>query len=512
VAEPKRDEIVALRELPPVPPVVWPERLSQTLARYLNRCPYSAYLYVATGGSAPTLEMDRGTLAHAGLALMMAWQLQGRVPAGFDETPGAAGDEALSALTAEIVRQAAEENPRLWLSHEQKDVARLCVFHGAIGLDVKAEHVAGIERKFLLELDCGWTVSGIIDLASMPGDTLGQVDDYKTSLHVPPEQEWDWFQTKLYAAMLMFGRPHVGDEHCARCEGSGEPAADLSGARCPDCRGRGKIEVFGDPIGSHLREVLGRELYPRHDPRKRADGTLAHVCRREGGQPKPWTRLELQELVIDLNDAGDRLSEMLTTWKFPARFGTKACGECPAEELCPIPRGYRRFAGHIRTREEAGEAWAWADRMKSKVAATEKEVKAWADRTAASLTLGETTWEHQISEVTALKKARGRADWDGFRSALELAEAAGEPIAPVLEEYIRVSNRSEFKKVKKGAGAGDERGVPGAAASGEGQGAAGAGGVGAGGSGDARAGGDQAAGARDIEAERDEKYGDTLPE
>jgi hypothetical protein len=503
MSEPKRDEKVALRELPPVPPVVWPERLSQTLARYLNRCPRAAYLYVATGGSAPTLEMDRGTLAHAGNALLMVRMLQHGEMVG-------QGDEALSAFTAEIVREAGEANPHLWVSHEQRDIARLAVFHTAIGLDVDPAHVAGIERKFVLELDCGWTVSGIIDLASMPTDTRGQVDDYKTSLHVPAVDEWDWFQCKLYAAMLVFGRP-VERVPCPQI--AARRTGEVCGSTCGQCRGRGWVEEVAErPIGGHLREVLGREIFPRHDPRNRADGKLAHVCLRDGaGEPRAWTRMELQELVIDLNDMGERLSEMLTTWKFPARYGTKACNECPAESLCPIPRGYRRFAGHIQTHEEAGEAWAWAQRVKALAAITEREVKAWADVSASSLTVGETTWEHQLTEQTALRKRSGRADWDGFRAALELERAGGEPVA--LDEWIKTGNVSTFKKVKAGA---DKKGRDVERGSGAGDGRRDAGVAGGGSAGDRAGGsghgGDPGAAAGDVEARRDAQWGDSLPE
>lgn len=494
--EPKRDERIALRDLPPVPPVVWPERLSQTLARHLNRCPRAGYLYVATGGGAPTLEMDRGTLAHEALALMMAKRLDPDQRGGYDETPAAHLEEALSADTAELVREAGERRPELWVSHEQRDIARLAVFHAALGLDVEPESVAGIERKFVLELDCGWAVSGIIDLASMPSDTGGQVDDYKTSLHVPAVDEWDSFQCKLYAAFLVFGRP-VERVPCPKCNtGRAEEFYAEHTRGCPNgCRGRGWVEEIAErPIGGHLREVTGRELYPRHDPRRRSDGKLAHVG-------KTWTRLELQELVIDLNDMGDRLSEMLTTWKFPARYGTKACNECPAESLCPIPRGYRRFAGHVQTEDEAGEAWAWAQRMKALVAQTEGEVKTWADVNAADLTVGETTWRHQLTEQKALKKRAGRADWDGFAEALELERGGGEKVD--LAVWVKTGNVSSFKKVKaEKEGAGAERGVR--AADGD--------------AGGARVAGDSgpvrksARSAEDVEADRDERWGADLPE
>lgn len=436
MSEPKRDERIGLRELPPVAPVKWPERLSMTLVRFLNRCPRSAYLYVATQGAAPTLEMDRGTLTHAALARMMVeWMQHG------EERYAGAGDEELSSLTAELVRDVGRENPHLWVSHEQRDIARLCVFHAAIGMDVKPDSVAGIERKFVLELPgCGWTLSGIIDVASMPeGEEWGgQVDDYKTAFM--PQGEWDSFQCKLYAAFLVFGRP-VDRVECPEeaCQ-LGLPGAD----RCETCKGRGYVEEVAEkPIGGHLQKVRGRELYPRHDPRKRLKKDLAY-------NEQVWTRLELQELILDLEDTGARLNEMLESWKFPARYGTKACNECPAEVLCPIPRGYRRFAGHVQTMPQAQEAWSWAQRMKGLVGVTEKEVREFAAVNAVALEVGDEVWEYTVTEQRKLRQAGGRSDWEGLQAAITAAIEEGEPFR--VEDWIKTSNVSGFKKRRASSG------------------------------------------------------------
>lgn len=439
MSEPKRDERVALRELPPVAPVRWPERLSMTLARHLNRCPRAAYLYVATGGSAPTLEMDRGTLTHAALARMMVeWMAPDA-----EERYGGAHDEELSSMTAELVRDVGRQNPHLWVSHEQRDIARLCVFHAAIGLDVRPDDVVGIERKFVLELDCGWTISGIVDLASMPEgqEWGGQVDDYKTSFM--PQGEWDSFQTKMYAAMLVFGRP-VEREACDVCGGGGVRREIEGAPPCDRCRGRGYLEVVAEkPVGGHLQKVRGRELYPRHDPRKRLKTDLAY-------NERTWTRLELQELILDMEDTGERLSEMLETWKFPARYGTKACNECPAEALCPIPRGYRRFAGHVQTLEQAREAWSWAQRMKGLTSITEKEVREFAAVNAVAIEVGDEVWEHTLTEQRKLRQAGGRSDWDGLQAAIEAAIEEGAPFK--IEDWIRTSNVPGFKKRRVSSG------------------------------------------------------------
>jgi hypothetical protein len=470
-------ERVALRKLPPVEPVRWPERLSQTLARWMNRCPRAGYLYVKTGGGAPTHMMDRGTLFHEGALRLMVDLLQHG-----EEKWGSAGDEHLSAMTAEIVAEVARERPDLVVSHEEKDVARMCLYHLAMALDANPEHVAGLERKFVLELACGWTISGIVDLALMPDPNVGKVRDYKTQLHVPPANEWDYFQAKLYACLLVWGKP-VDTEPCPMCGGPGKPifreAGPLAASLpCRTCGDRGKVETFGTPIGGHLGIVTGEEVYPRHDPRKRADKKLPYNSR-------TWTRLELQELLQDLDALGEALSGRLESWDFPARFGSW-CSECPAENECPIPRQYRRFAGHITTREEAEEAWAWAERISARVEVTRKEVKSFAALKGTEIRMGDLVWEHALGEPRRkMKMRRGRTDWEGFEEALDGALERGEEFK--LDEWAPVSRGSStFKKTKRPLVAkGDDDGNRD-----EGR-------------------RDESA---DVEQRRDDKWGDTLPE
>jgi hypothetical protein len=289
-------------------------------------------------------------------------------------------------------------------------------------------------------------------LALIPDPNAGEVQDYKTQLYVPPASEWDPFQAKLYACLLVWGKP-VERVVCGDCEGTGvlpgEPDVDTGG--CPACgghftkRGRGYEEEFGTPIGGHLGIVTGRELYPRHDPRKRADGKLPYNA-------KTWTRLELQEMVMDLEALGEALSERLQTWDFPARSDPSWCGMCPAENECPIPRQYRRFAGHITSREEAEEAWAWAERISARVKATRKEVQNYAAIAGTEIAHGDFVWEWTLGEPSRrLRTTGGRSDWSGFEQAIADALNHGEPFD--LNEWAPVQRgQSTFKKRKESKG------------------------------------------------------------
>jgi hypothetical protein len=434
VTDPGASERVALRKLPPVEPVRWPERLSQTLAHWLDDCPRAGYLYVKTGGGAPTHQMDRGTLYHESVRRLMVDLIQQG-----EERWGSASDEHLSAMTAEIVAEVSREHPELVVSHAERDIARMCLYHSALGMDANPEHVAGIERKFVLELDCGWSISGIIDLALMPDPNVGKVLDWKTQLHVPPASEWDPFQAKLYACLLVWGKP-VEKVPCT-IVAHRTPLTPDSFKDCPSCRGTGLMEEFGTPIGGHLGIVTGEEVYPRHDPRKRADKKLPYNSR-------TWTRLELQEMVQDLNALGEALSGRLETWDFPARYGSW-CSRCPAENECPIPRQYRRFAGHITTRAEAEEAWAWAERISVRVSATRDEVKNFAALKGTEIRMGDLVWEHSLGEPRRkMRMRRGRTDWEGFEEALDGALERGEEFT--LDEWAPVSRgSSNFKKSKR---------------------------------------------------------------
>jgi hypothetical protein len=442
------DDKIRLRELPPVAPIEWPERLSQTLAQWLDKCPRAGYLYVKQGGGMATQEMDRGSLYHAGAARLMADSVLG------NEQLRAGTDEAVSMWTATTLDAVAREHPEFVLSHEQWDVARSCLYHTALGLDVEPASVTGIEQKFLLELpESGWNVSGIIDLCAEPDVGEGEVHDYKTQLYVPSATEWSPFQTKLYATALAFGYP-VEARPCSDCapgavvEVAGDPAV-VAPDGCPTCGGRGRVEVPLDPIGGHLTRVRGRELYPRRIMGGR-DGTPWRLPSNE----QTWTRLELQEFLHDLDRNGERLNERLLSWDFPARSDPSWCPRCPSENECPIPRRFRRFAGHIQTREEAEEAWAWAQRVKEKVAQTEREVKKFAADWEVTIRQGDVEWAHEPTATRSLKTGADRkAAWPELQARIDLAVETGETFKLEEEGLLLTKRGNAFKKRPVGADA-----------------------------------------------------------
>lgn len=392
-------ERLNLRDLPPVEPVDPPERLSQTLARLFDRCKRSAYLYMKHGGGTPSHDLDRGTAAHMFAERLMRTLIEQEEPSLYapaeGEDPVSAARQVAS-MTAAMVDEIAAEHPELTLPAFEWDAVRQMAYHLAVGLDVDPRNVVGIEQKFVLDLECGWTLSGKVDLASIDGD-FGYVDDWKTSFHVPPQGDFEKsIQVKLYAVLLMFGQPVTK---------------------------RPKGEERHPPLGDGLQFVRGRELYPRYltdDLRLRERYSV-------------FSRQQLVDFRLnDLERIGRDLSAALESWKFPAVPGSH-CSECPCEPECPLPADLRRHAGEINSEEQAVEALAWAERTSDRVNATRKEVRNFA-KSHGPLRVGDLIfeWRPESSWVT---------DWPGLEEHVVECAVFGRPLDLPAFRKERVSTK-----------------------------------------------------------------------
>ena len=384
-----------------------PTRLSQTLLRTTDNCPRAGYLYLKTKGGPSSAPMSRGSAFHK-FAERMVVELVTRgekslfAPAQGEESPEALQSAAqdVASLTQAMVESVFEDHPEYVMPAAERDNVRVMAYHLGVAFDVDPQTVVGVERMFSLDVG-DWTVVGKVDLASLPSPTVGQVDDYKTSLHVPSQEEHEKsFQAKLYALLLMYGTPEDGE-----------------------------------PMGRHLTHVRGRMIYPRAKPRE-TDKGLRLVQR-----TATWSRGQLDEFRLDLEALGRRITAGLDTGDWPAQAGSH-CSECPAPRECPIPVALRNHQGTVTSADEAAVRWEWVLRAKAEVKAVETEVKAWA-KEHDGVQVGDVVWSWQTSESRRLRSVGGRSDWDGLEAAVERAVRYGEPFS--MEEFVRFIPKNEFK-------------------------------------------------------------------
>lgn len=425
--------MIDYRKLPPVEPVRVPSRFSQTLIAKHDDCPRSAYLYVKHKSGAGSHEMDRGTLAH------MVWERAMKTLIAHGERQFSPEDpEQAASMMAAIVDEVLRENPGLVVPRREVDDVREMAYHWAVAYDVDPEHVAGIERLMVLDLECGWTISGKLDVIALPSAELGQVDDCKSGMALPTQEEYAGsVQPWVYAVLLCFGTP-VDRERCLTCNddsdgtpiyppGEGHPG-------CPACKGKGYVEVRGEPFGQHLKGVLCREVYPR--PKPRDDGLLHH-------REILLARTAIADYRADLERMAATLAARFESWDFPARSGSW-CSECPAQQECPLPAALRDYAGTINTVAQASEAWEKTQRAKAQLAAVEKEVKNFAKAHSVPIVVGDEQWQWQPKEGRAVRKAGQRSDWDGLVAAVEEAATFGTPFD--VTQWVVSTAGNEFKK------------------------------------------------------------------
>lgn len=414
------------RHLPPVEPVDPPSRFSMTTLQRDDRCPRSSYLGTKHRDGPSSHAMDRGILFHAAAERLMADLMRSGEPRLSPDDPGAA-----AAMTAAIVDEVLRARPELVVPRAEVDDVREMMFHVATGYDVDPQTIGGLELLMVLDLECGWTVSGRLDLIALPSAEIGQVDDWKTSPAVPAQDEYEAsLQPWIYAVLLCYGSP-VRVTQCPDCDGEVVVG-------CVMCDDKGYTEQRGEPFGQHLRGVLMREVYPR--PKLRDDGLLHH-------RQMLLARTAVADFKADLERQAARLGERFKTGDFPARSGSW-CSICPAPQECPLPEQLRDYAGSINSVDQAQEAWERVLHVKAQVAAIEKEVKTFARAHDVPIRVGDLEWSWTTTEGRAVRKTGGRADWSGLVEAVREAADYGKPFNDA--EWIVDTTGTTFKKTKIG--------------------------------------------------------------
>jgi hypothetical protein len=438
-------ERASWRSLPPVEEnVEAPARLSQTLLSHASLCPRAAYLYLKYGGGVGSQYLLRGTAVHAVAERIMLELIRsgekslhatGMVVAADGEI--VAEDVKAKEEVASLSKAIADEVIRdltPGLSPLEADAVRNMAYHLALGMDVDPEHVVGIERKFVLKLESGWLVSGKIDLAALPEDRKAQVDDYKTSFHVPTESEFaESFQTRLYAIMLVFGNPVdkvIG------------PGGEI-------------VEELGPNIGEFIAEVRAREIYPRY---LQKDGTLKT-------RETTFSRKELADARADIERIALTVEHGLNTGDWPAIPGDAQCGRCPARGECPLPAAAREsfvalgldeggkatalrdgVLATLETREDAAAALEQADVLARQAKALKEAAKELAKQQEwRAIPMGaDEVYEFVVSSGQALKKKGQSSDWEGLKEAIHAALEDGAGFD--LLDWLKPTTTTNFKK------------------------------------------------------------------
>lgn len=385
-----------------------PSRLSQTLLGRFDVCPHSAYLGLKYKGRSH--EMARGAAMH--LFAEKATRLL--IEQGEPQLP--------VEVAKQLANEALDETPGV--THFDADKVREMAYHWSVGFDVDIAQIAGIEQG--LALDVGdWTVVGRLDLVAFADSQTALVDDYKSSFHMPDQAEVESdFQMRTYGVLLVFGRPVVIE--------------------------RDRLVDGGPPLGHGVQTVRLRQVYPRFlgdDNLMRSRGFWASRA-----QLDDW-RVDLERLVGEVAAAVEATRALIDTplseegfsaamaevW--PAIHGTH-CSRCPARGECPLDESVRSWAGEVNTAEQAAEAATWADRMKDRVAATERELKAWCS-SHGPLEYG----ADLVREFVASDSAQ--TDWPALEDGIERAVNYGEPFSLSLYRKARTSMR--FVKSKRSA-------------------------------------------------------------
>lgn len=416
-------------------PVQLPRTLRQSLLARADACRRSAYLALKYPNQTAH-ELAFGSAAHAFLERLLSDLIaqgeQSLYAPAEGEDPVAAAREVAS-LSGAMVDEILREHPE-WpvpVAHESHSVDHLreVCYHVAVGLDVDPGSVLGLEQSFELDLECGWTLTGRVDvLTQLRPDTLG-VDDAKSSFNVESESAFEaLFQMRAYPLLVMFGHP-VEFLECEACDGRGEKIYDGEMGVCVSCEGAGGETRRLPALGDGIQFIRSRHLYPRYLD----DGTLRE-------RSVILTRQQIQDWRHDVERLAADLVARFGSWDedaWPAISGSH-CNECACQMECPLPAKLREYAGTVNDRDRAGLVLASAERMRAQASAAVKEVRNWAKLNGA-VRVGDYEWDWRDT-------AKWETDWGELEPAIFEAANFGAPFD--LGLYRREKVVQSFTKRK----------------------------------------------------------------
>lgn len=398
-------------------------RVSQTMLRMFNSCHRSGYLYAETKGAVQTVEMLRGSAAHAIYERGTNLAIEHGEPMVPPE------------LVKVLVNEVLAEYP---LPIEEHDYVREQAYRWASQFTIDPAAVIAVETLFVLDLG-GWQVRCKVDLAELrAGGLQVYVGDYKTGRGAPPYDDIARkrpdgtiaaknFQLILYALAVVFGHP-VRVEPCAHVLDGKTVEGDPLTFECMICHNRGYVETIEPfPVAPRAQEVFAEFIYPGIE-----DGH-GMILRR----PMTLTRLELDEYRESMLAIVKQLQHAEESGDWPAIISDIACDQCPAKMRCPIPSELRDRRGEINTMEELQEACERYYVEGKQREALRTEIKSTAKALGgprARVRFG----KDRVWELGDVRESTTIADKDAMWAAVERAVNEGVPF-----------ERSAFEKVGK---------------------------------------------------------------
>lgn len=413
-------------------PVQPPERLSQSFLRHADSCARSAYLYLRHGGGGPALNLHFGTAAHLVFERMMLDLIsQGEktlyAPAEGEDPLHAA--QEVASMTAAVVDEVLREHPELQVTKLGVDQLRVQAFHWATAQPVDPETVVAVERKFVLDLDSGYTVSGKVDLAAVEGTDTLAILDWKSSWPPPADESEpdEFFQLRFYALLVLFGQP-VEHTRCTACPNAATAISRYRGGKSTcECRGTGWVEHRLSPIGDGINYVKPRLVYPRV---LRQDGELHR--RPERGV---LTRTQVADFRADVERDVEKVARALETGEWPAVPGSH-CSMCPCQAECPLPESARPET--LDTPEDAARVLEWADRADQELRAKRRAARRYVEAN------GPVRWgADKVSELDTAES--WKTDWQKLEAGVHAAVEYGEPFDLSMFRTRTVSTRMKTR-------------------------------------------------------------------
>lgn len=368
---------VEIRDFPPLETAPErPEKLSQSSLSKLDTCPRSAYLYFRYGGGIGSAAMAAGSAFHAWAEKVIKHMAANDM----SEFPPDVGRDWMSVVLS--------EHKELVVPESQHDALRQMCWNFCEAFVFFPSFLIACEEMWEAEVS-GWKIRGRIDLAETEVSGVARVTDWKTSFHLPPQEEVaKGFQGRLYAFLIAQGAPEGQERELA-------PLARVSFS-----------QVFPRYTDSETGEMISRGF--EMDANELAD-----------------FRRSLELLV-------ERAEHGFETGEWPAQAGSH-CSRCPAPVECPIPD---HLNPHLplpdeRSAQEAASLSMDFDRRRKALEAAQKE---WVKENG-SFMCGDLECGFDLTESRTLDK-----------EALDRALQSQEPVD--VDELYKVRHASRFGKRK----------------------------------------------------------------